>query len=165
MQVEIIAQLLDRELASLRQEVELYPDDASLCVELKGLRNPGGNLALHLCGNLQHFVGALLGDSGYVRDRDAEFGRRDLTRAALLKEIDVTRAIVAKTLQRLAPERWAADYPLQFNGATLPTSLFLTHLCVHLGYHLGQLDAHRRATTADPKVATTLSITALRARA
>ena len=161
MQVEIVARLLQRELRTLRQQVELYPDDRSLCVELTGSRNPGGNLALHLCGNLQHFIGGVLGGSGYVRDREAEFQRRDLNRAELLREIDTTMQIVDKTLRSLRPERWEAEFPLEIAGQRLSTPMFLTHLCVHLGYHLGQLDAHRRAISGNFETPPALSPAAL----
>ena len=71
-----MAQVLDRDLAQLRGEVEAYPDDASLWRLHPGIFNSGGGgggLVLHLTGNLLHFIGAVLGGSGYVRDRDAEF--------------------------------------------------------------------------------------------
>src|SRR5262245_1910939 len=35
--------------------------------------NSVGHLVLHLTGNLNHFVGAQLGKTGYVRDREREF--------------------------------------------------------------------------------------------
>jgi len=34
-------------------------------------------LALHICGNLQHFVGAILGNTGYIRERDLEFTQKE----------------------------------------------------------------------------------------
>ena len=87
-----LASLLDRDLGRLEAEVRAFRDDAALWVEAGGIANPGGTLALHLAGNLQHFVGAQIGDSGYVRDRPREFGARDLPRAELLAEITAARA-------------------------------------------------------------------------
>ncbi len=68
-----LAAILARDLAALRREIEAYPDDALPWREVPGLTNPGGTLALHVAGNLQHYVGHVLGGSGYVRDRPAEF--------------------------------------------------------------------------------------------
>ena len=65
-----------RDIETLGREVALYPDDASLWAERPGLPNTGGNLTLHLVGNVRHFIGALLGDKGYVRNREHEFGAR-----------------------------------------------------------------------------------------
>ena len=142
--IKSVLTVLARDLATVAQEVELYPTDAALWTRLEGLGNPGGNLVLHLAGNLQHFIGAQLGDTGYVRDRDAEFTRRDLTRAELLEELARAAEAVARTLGGLDPARLAEPYPLPMIGRSVGTGVFLVHLCAHLAYHLGQLDAHRR---------------------
>src|SRR4029077_3543264 len=109
--------------------------------------NSAGNLALHICGNLQHFVGAVLGKTGYVRDRDAEFTRKDVPRHELAREIGKTIAVVSGTLGRLAPGALSVTYPAAPNNLQVPTGLFLLHLAVHLTYHLGQANYLRRALT------------------
>ncbi|HEX2719050.1 MAG TPA: hypothetical protein VHM67_15380, partial [Gemmatimonadaceae bacterium] len=83
-----IQHILTRELLALRRGIEAYPDDASVWRPMPGIANVGGTLALHIAGNLQHFIGAVLGGTGYVRDRDAEFARRDVSRDEILREID-----------------------------------------------------------------------------
>ena len=95
MKPAFIAGVLARELKTLRREVAAYPDELDLWRLAPGIRNSAGNLALHLTGNLQHFVGTRLGQSGFVRDRDAEFGRRDVPRAELLRSIDETISVVS----------------------------------------------------------------------
>src|SRR3954449_6780680 len=89
-----VATILDRELATLQREVEAYPDESDLWREVPGVANVGGTLALHLAGNLQHYFGARLANSGYVRDRAAEFARRDVPRSELVREIEAARASV-----------------------------------------------------------------------
>ena len=79
-----VAAILDRELRTLRRELEAYPDERQLWQEVPGLPNSAGTLALHLTGNLQHYIGACWGGTGYVRNRDAEFGQRDVPRSELL---------------------------------------------------------------------------------
>ena len=140
---------LRRELAAVRRSVEAYPDDASLWRVPGGAPNAGGTLVLHLAGNLQHYVGAVLGRSGYVRDREAEFSRRDVTRDALLAEIDATGEILERTMDALDDAALAAPYPERMGGRELRTCDFLVHLAAHLAYHLGQLDYHRRIVTGD----------------
>jgi len=142
--IQSVLTVLSRDLATLAQEVALYPSDAALWTAVEGLGNPGGNLVLHLAGNLQHFIGAQLGGTGYVRDRDAEFTRRGLTRAELQEEVARAASVVASTLSDLDPARLAEPYPLPILGRAVGTEVFLVHLCAHLAYHLGQLDAHRR---------------------
>lgn len=141
--------LFQRDLAALRREVEAYPDDALPWVEVPGLTNAGGTLVLHLSGNLQHFIGAILGRTGYVRDRPAEFWRRGLSRAELCAEVDAAQSAVLATLTKLEPSRFTAPYPEVLAAHRFDTADVLLHLAVHLGYHLGQVDYHRRAATGD----------------
>ena len=135
--------ILLRDLATLRRELEQYPDDASLWRALPGIANPGGNLALHLAGNLRFFIGAQLGHSGYVRDRDREFAARGLARDRVLQEVDAAAQVVEEILSTLDPG--ALDQP-----AATPAGggRSLVHLCAHLAYHLGQVNYHRRMVTA-----------------
>jgi hypothetical protein len=74
--VGAIGTMMLRELVTLRKQIEAYPSDESLWKVVPGISNSGGTLALHLAGNLQHFIGAVLGSTGYIRDRDAEFSVR-----------------------------------------------------------------------------------------
>jgi len=143
--------VLTRELYALRRAVEAYPDDASLWRFVPGLPNSGGTLALHLAGNLQHFVGAVLGGTGYRRDRDAEFARRDLPRTVLLAEIDTTLAAVDRGMGAVPDDSLGAPYPEPIAGRTVATGDWLVHLAAHLAYHLGQVDYHRRAVTGDAR--------------
>ena len=153
-----LRRLLARELATLRREVEAYPDDASLWAAVPGLANSGGNLALHLCGNLRHFIGAGLGQSGYVRDREAEFSARDRGRAEVAAEVERTALEVEAALRDLDPARLREPFPLAVGGGHPQARLFLLHLLAHLAFHLGQLDAHRRAATGEPRGAGAVAV-------
>jgi len=147
--VTALRTVLLRELGAVRREIEAYPDDMTPWVEVPGLPNTGGNLALHIAGNLRHFLGRNMGGIEYVRDRDSEFARREGSRAELLAAVDGALAAVERTLGSLGDEALLAVYPQAVGGRRLVTGDFLTHLAVHLAYHLGQLDAHRRAVTGD----------------
>ena len=151
-----------REIDALRREVDLYPTDAALWKEHPGLPNSGGTLVMHLAGNLRHFIGGVLGRSAYVRDRNEEFSRRDVPKAELLGLIAAARREVAAALDDLQPGRLAAPFDgLPVQDRTMTTNLFLLHLLSHLGYHLGQIDYHRRVTTGDPVSAKTLPLSGL----
>ncbi|HNV73188.1 MAG: DUF1572 family protein [Gemmatimonadetes bacterium] len=138
-----------RELTTLRAEVLSYPDDASIWALPAGAPNAGGTLVLHLCGNLRHFIGAGLGASGYVRDRDAEFSTRGTSRAELATLIHFAAAEVALALDALPAER--LDDTIQIGPSTIPVRRGLLHLASHLAYHIGQLDYHRRLVTGDSR--------------
>ena len=150
--------LLLRELRAVRREIEAYPDDVSVWRQIPGVPNTGGTLALHLAGNLQHFLGAILGRDGYKRDRDAEFSRRNVTRTELVATIDASIASVDRTLQTLTDDALEGTYPEPIANRKVSTSMFLVHLASHLAYHLGQLDYHRRAVTGDSRAVDAVSV-------
>jgi len=62
---EFLARILVRDLNAVRRELEAYPDEQSVWALPPGVTNSGGTLAMHIAGNVQHFIGAVLGGSGY----------------------------------------------------------------------------------------------------
>lgn len=144
MLTQILAELYERDLNKLMEEIELYSDEADLWKVGGDIINPAGNLCLHLCGNLQHFFGAVLGGTGYVRDRDAEFATKNVAKSELLQGIDEAKSVVLATLAKLTDEDYAKIYPLEVFGKPMTTGFFLTHLATHLNWHLGHINYHRR---------------------
>lgn len=142
-----LERILVRDLRGLMHEIEEYPDDMAVWRTAPGVTNSGGTLALHVAGNVQYFVGAVLHSSGFVRDRDAEFASRGLPRAKLLSELEAAVSAVQRTLPEITDAQLAAEYPVPVAGRRVRTSDLLVHLAAHLGYHLGQVDYHRRFVT------------------
>jgi len=139
-----VAAIIERELRSLRAQLEAYSDERDIWLVAPGISNPPGVLAAHLVGNLQHFIGARMGGTGYVRDREAEFARRDRSREELVAAIDETRGVVRATLAALPEGELDQDYPETIASVRVSTGDLLIHLASHLAYHLGQVDYHRR---------------------
>ncbi len=144
-----LERILVRDIRGLIREIEAYPDDGTVWQTAPGVTNSGGTLALHVAGNVQYFIGAVLNSSGFVRDRDAEFASRGLPRARLLAELEAAVSAVEQTLPGLTDAQLAAEYPAPVAGRRVRTSDLLAHLAAHLGYHLGQVDYHRRFVTGD----------------
>lgn len=142
--IESVAKLIDRDLKKLADEISQYPDEESVWSIKSGIKNSAGNLCLHLCGNLQHYFGAVLGKTGYVRNRDNEFSAKNIPKAELLKEIEQTRNAVNETLETLKPSTLLKEYPEKVFEHPMTCMHFFTHLTAHLGYHLGQVNYHRR---------------------
>lgn len=161
MQADDLRAVMVRDLRALAREVAAYPDDESPWRPVPGIANGGGTLARHLAGNIRHFVGAVLGGSGYVRDREAEFGARGLTRAALAAEIAEAIAELERVMPSLSAERMAAEFPVEVGGHRFVTARWLTHLASHLGYHLGQVDYHRRMVAPASGTVGTMSVAEL----
>lgn len=158
---EWITNVITRELKALRREIESYPNDADLWEIPAGIANPGGNLALHLAGNLQYFVGNVLGKNGYVRNRDAEFADRDVPRAELLREIDNAIEAVELGMSKITEADLSKPYPEKVGGVSSTTGAFLAHFATHLAYHLGQVDYHRRMSTGEGKTVKAMALTEL----
>jgi uncharacterized damage-inducible protein DinB len=146
-----VAAILDRDLQAVAREVMAYPDERSLWAMPPGVTNSGGTLALHLAGNIRHYLGARLGGTEFVRDRPAEFASRDVPRAVILQRIEEARAAVRAAAARTGDERLDQDFPEVVGGMRVQTGEYLIHLVSHFTYHLGQLDYHRRMVTGDPR--------------
>lgn len=143
--------ILLRDLETLRRELQAYPAAEDIWACPPGVRNSAGTLALHLAGNLHHYVGAVLGGSDYVRDREEEFGARDLPRGEVLARIAAAAEAVDSALGALDDARLEETFPAEFPHGRVNTGRFLLHLSTHFAYHLGQIDYHRRLVTADPE--------------
>ena len=141
---ETLISIYKRDLDKLKTEIDQYESDEKLWLVATGITNSGGNLALHLVGNLKHFIGAVLGGTGYVRDRDAEFNSKSVSRAQLIAAVDETTEIVSTTLAKLTGDELAATYPIDVFGQPMMTEYFIIHLATHFNYHLGQINYHRR---------------------
>lgn len=139
-----LSEVLLRDLTKLEEEVKAYHDEANLWKVEGAISNSGGNLCLHLCGNLRHFVGKVMGGIPYQRDRDFEFAARNIPRVELLEQIEATKSSVKESLARLDPALLDKPYPIEVFGKPMTALYFLVHLAGHLNYHLGQINYHRR---------------------
>ena len=139
-----IAELVERDLQKLRTEISLYKDEDNLWVIKGRIGNSAGNLCLHLVGNLNHFIGAVLGNTGYVRHRDDEFSLKNVLRHDLILNIENCILIIKNTFDKLSDEEMLHNFPLEKHGETVSNTHMLLHLYGHLNYHLGQINYHRR---------------------
>jgi uncharacterized damage-inducible protein DinB len=146
MLTESLTPIFERDLVKLKDEIELYETDEQLWVVPDGIKNSGGNLALHLVGNLNHFIGTVLGENGYVRNRDAEFSTKSGTRAEIAAMVLETIPVVSSALGKLTAEALVKDFPVQKHDETRRVDFMLLHLFGHFSYHLGQINYHRRLT-------------------
>ncbi len=142
--IESLQSLFIRDLTKLKTEIEAYQNEETIWKTDKNISNSAGNLTLHLVGNLSHFVGAILGNSGYVRNRELEFSLKDIPKAELIRQIEQTTENVRLTLKTIPTEDLEKEFPSEPLGYRMTTGYFLIHLFGHLGYHLGQINYHRR---------------------
>jgi uncharacterized damage-inducible protein DinB len=136
--------IFERDLNKLKEEISLYKDEKNLWVIEKNISNSAGNLALHLIGNLNHFIGAVLGKTGYVRERDLEFSNKNIPKEKILLAIDETITMIKNVLSNVTDEILTGQFPEKKQAQDYPTNFILLHLLAHLEYHLGQINYHRR---------------------
>ncbi|HMK04128.1 MAG TPA: DUF1572 family protein [Ferruginibacter sp.] len=141
---ETLIELFERDLRKLMEEINLYGDEDNLWLVKGSISNSAGNLCLHLLGNLNHFIGETLGNTGYVRHRDDEFALKNIPRQDLLINIENCIIIVKDTLGKLTAGDLEKGFPLEKHGRIVSTIHMLVHLLAHLSYHLGQVNYHRR---------------------
>ena len=140
-----LIQLLTRDIDKLQKELQLYTKEESLWITNKEIKNSAGNLAIHIIGNLNHFIGAILGNSGYIRQRDKEFNDKNIPLKLILDELDNVKETIEKAILALTENDLKNEYSLNvFKKEHMSTEYFLIHLYGHLNYHLGQINYHRR---------------------
>ena len=114
-------------------------DDAQVWWRPHPDSNAIGNLVLHVCGSTRHFVGRVVGGTGYERDRKAEFAQRGpIARADLLRVLDETVAETDGILGALDPGRLleAREVPRDSPQSVLALVLRTSH---HWAVHTGQI--------------------------
>ncbi|MCF8248004.1 MAG: DinB family protein [Saprospiraceae bacterium] len=145
---DILKRLFLRDLSKLKTEIAAYQNEEVIWYTEKNIANSAGNLCLHLAGNINHFIGAEMGNTSYVRQRDLEFSLKNVPRAELLEKVDATIEIVGSVLDKMTDEEMAAEFPNPVFQVPTTAGQFMVHLAVHLDYHLGQVNYHRRLLDA-----------------
>lgn len=144
MLIETLKSLFNRDLNKLKIEIESYQNESQIWVTDKNISNSAGNLCLHLIGNINTYIGAEIGKTGYIRDRPIEFSLKDISKTELITKIEQTILVVNNALDSLTEADLQAIYPQIVFEKEMTTEFFLVHLATHLAYHLGQINYHRR---------------------
>ena len=144
MLTETLKTLFNRDLNKLKSEIGSYKNEVNLWIIDREIANSAGNLCLHLIGNLNTYIGATLGGSNYIRNRELEFSLKDVPKQELINMIEATLVVVNETLGKITEEQLNSEYPMLVFQEKTSTEFFLVHLTTHLAYHLGQINYHRR---------------------
>ena len=132
MLAETLETLFTRDLARLKKEIELYENEKSIWIVDKEISNSAGNLCLHLIGNLNAYIGATLGNTDYIRNRELEFSLKDIPKADLIRNIEDTILVVQNSIRNLKNQDLEAEYPIIVFKEARSTEFFLVHLTTHL---------------------------------
>src|SRR5215471_9248744 len=101
--------------------------------------NSFGHLVLHLTGNLNHYIGSAIAETGYVRDRPREFtDSKPPSKDEVLKRFDETIEMVLRTIRAQSADDWSKPYSAA--GADAKDRFEMVLQCAtHFDHHVGQL--------------------------
>ena len=142
--LQSLIKIFDRDLEKLKSEIKLFKKEENLWLVNGDIKNSAGNLALHLCGNLKHYIGHSIGGSSYIRERDKEFSIKNVPKLDILKNIEETKSVVLSTLKMLDDFKLKEIFSEKISIGKVEIGFLLIHLTTHLNYHLGQINYIRR---------------------
>ena len=150
MSISNIKSIILRDLDALSTAIGQYPHSQMLWEVLPGTSNSAGNLALHLIGNLRHFVGAIIGKTGYIRNREDEFNLKNLDKETIQNLINTCKSEVETAFDKMDPADLDKEFAVEVSSKKSQTGYVMLHLISHFNYHLGQINYHRRVLTSFP---------------
>jgi hypothetical protein len=109
----------------------LFKDEANIWKVAGAVKNSAGNLALHLSGGLNYLIGSNLSNTGYVRNRDAEFTTKGIQRGQLIEQLKELNSMIDKTLSSLTKEQLERSFPIFFDKENATINYVLVQLLLH----------------------------------
>lgn len=139
-----LSDFYERDISKLIEEINLFRSDENIWKTAGSIKNSSGNLVLHIIGGMNFLVGTTLAKTGYVRNRDEEFTRKDVPKSVLVSELEDLSSMIKNTLGKLSADQLESPYPIFFDKPGVSTAYVLMQLSLHLNYHLGQVNYLRR---------------------
>jgi uncharacterized damage-inducible protein DinB len=101
--------------------------------------NSIGNLILHLTGNLNYYIGAQIGGTGYVRQRPLEFSSSGKPKDEVLREFDKVIDVVIATIDKQSGDDWAAPFVGELESESKNRFSAFLACAGHAYHHVGQM--------------------------
>jgi len=99
--------------------------------------NAVGNLVLHLCGNVRQYLISSIGSKVDTRERQKEFDARDISKDALLKEIEILAIEIEQAIPFITNQELERQRSVQ--GFEMTGLSIVVHVIEHFSYHTGQI--------------------------
>lgn len=136
--------LFQLEIDRIISEFQSYKKDENIWLLAGQVNNSSGTLALHLLGNIHHFIGHILGGTGYVRNREEEFAQRGISIIDIISKLEAVKQVIDDVFPKISNEQLMEKFPINLLGTDETVEFSVTYLLVHLAYHHGQISYHRR---------------------
>lgn len=102
--------------------------------------NSFGHLVLHLTGNLNYYIGAVIANTGYVRDRNREFiDPTPPTKEKALAEFDAAIEMAIQSILVQTMEQWTQPYAATGMPDGLNRLQAVLQCTSHIYHHVGQM--------------------------
>ena len=102
--------------------------------------NSIGHLLLHLTGNLNHYIGAQIAGTGYVRNRPLEFNDTSKrSKEQVLADFDRAIDMVAATIRKQSTDDLAAPYSDPTEPRSNSRFAVFLRMAAHAYHHTGQI--------------------------
>ncbi|MEP7278510.1 MAG: hypothetical protein ABI813_07705 [Bacteroidota bacterium] len=102
----ILANSYERGFRQLIEEVNLFRNEEDLWKTQGSVINPAGNLVLHIIGRLNHLIGTVLAQTGYVRNREQEFTSKGIEIKDLVAGLEALIPLVGGTINNPRKNKW-----------------------------------------------------------
>ena len=142
--IKALHNLYERNLNKVLEELKSYNKGENLYKINGEITNSRADVTLHICGNLRHFMGAMISGSGYIRQRNDEFGLKNVKKSKMVYGIKQTKKLVLASLKEMREDKLEEIYSINVFGKEMTTQFFLIHLYGHLNYDLGQINYQHR---------------------
>jgi hypothetical protein len=139
----VLIDLYNREIDRLKNEIVSFESDDLLWKSSETAIPPPGNLCLFVTGSLQHYIGNMIGDSGYIRNKEAEMKARNLSRERLMEEVENMRQTVVDALEQVSKSELLKVFPTNEFEEAVTTEFYLMHLLRTLSFYSGQISVLR----------------------
>lgn len=102
--------------------------------------NSVGHLVLHLTGNLNHYIGARIAQTGYLRDRPMEFSDTStLPKEQVLANFDRAIDMVAATIRAQTADSLLEPYSDPTEPRSNTRFAVFVRMAAHAYHHVGQI--------------------------
>jgi hypothetical protein len=140
----LLIELYNNELDKLNDELMAYESDELIWKTIGDNKISAGNNCLIISGTLQQYIGSMIGEYEYMRNKEAELKAKNMSKERLAEEISNTRKVVIATLEEVSKMDLMKVFPTTEFKEPVITEFYLLHLLKTLGFYNGQIAFHRQ---------------------
>jgi Protein of unknown function (DUF1572) len=107
--------LFQRDIKKVIDEILQFRQEENIWSVSGTISNSAGNLVLHLVGGLNYLIGGVLANTGYTRNRAAEFETKNVQKSLLISQLERLGSMVEISIQGLTAQQLEQPFPIFFD--------------------------------------------------